>query len=302
MKYIWPLDKSASPRTVGGKAFNLSLLAGGGFKVPRGFVVTAAAFEETLEAELEQLRVTVPREAVKGLLPLLKEKALVAAFSAVLGQEIREAFAALNAPGAAVRSSAEAEDGENNSFAGQFESFLGVKAGGLDSAVKRCWASAFNRRAHLYREGFRPRMAVIVQEMVEAEVSGVAFTCNPVTGDRGVAVIEAVYGLCAPLVDGSVTPDHYCVDKERFETREKNVVLQREYLGADPAGGTALFPVPEELRARPKLSEEMLRQIARAAVSIESLFKTPVDIEWAVKGGELHLLQARRVTGMRDEG
>ncbi|MDO8803395.1 MAG: PEP/pyruvate-binding domain-containing protein [Elusimicrobiota bacterium] len=300
MKHIWPLDKRAELRSVGGKAFNLSLLAGSGLKVPRGFVIGAAAFGETLGAELKQLRETRGAEAVKALLPLLKEKARRAAFSPALGQEISEAFALLNAPVAAVRSSAEAEDGAGGSFAGQFESFLGVNAGGLDSAIKRCWASAFSRRAHSYREGFIPGMAVIVQEMVEAEVSGVAFSCDPVSGDRSSVVIEAVYGLCEPLVSGSVTPDNYRVSKEGVAAGGKNIVPQREYLGVSPAGGTALFPVPEGLRAQAKLGEEMLHRIARAAVSVESLFGKPVDIEWALKGGELHILQARPVTGLEE--
>ena len=300
MKYILPLDERAEPRLVGGKAFNLSLLAGSSLNVPRGFVLTAAAFDEGLGRELERLREAGSGAAVKDLLPLLREKALGDSFTAALGAELGRAFASLNIRRAAVRSSAEAEDGELASFAGQFESSLGVNAAGLDSAVKRCWASAFSPRAHTYREGFRPRMAVIVQEMVEAEVSGVAFSCHPVTGDRGSVVVEAVYGLCEALVNGSFTPDHYCVAKESFRTRETYLAPQREYLGLDPAGGTKLFPVPEELNALPKLDEEALRQVARAAVEIESLLKKPVDIEWAVKDGELHILQARPVTNLRE--
>lgn len=300
MKFILPLAERAEPLLVGGKAFNLSLLAGSGLKVPRGFVITTAAFGEALVNELEQLMESGTGAAVKDRLPLLVKKALGVPFPAGLGPELDGAFSSLNVAGAAVRSSAEAEDGERGSFAGQFESFLGVNAAGLDSAVKRCWASAFSPRAHQYREGFRPSMAVIVQEMVEAEVSGVAFSCHPVTGDMSLVVAEAVYGLCEPLVNGSVTPDHYCVEKESFRTRESSPAPQREYLGINPAGGTKLFPVPEELRARPKLNGEMLRQVARAAVSIESLFKKPVDIEWAVKGGELHILQARPVTNLRE--
>ena len=301
MKYILPLDKRAELRSVGGKAFNLSLLAGSGLKVPRGFVIASGAFEETLAAELGRLRDAGPGEVVKALLPMLKDYVLRAAFPAALGEELRAAFAALNAPAVAVRSSAEAEDGAVRSFAGQFESFLGINTAGLEQAVKRCWASAFSPRVHLYRQGFIPRMAVLVQEMVEADVSGVALSCDPVTGDRGAVVIEAVYGLCEPLVSGSVTPDHYRVNKAGFAVDEKNIVPQQEYLSVAPAGGTALYPVAEELRARPKLDEEMLRRVAGAVVSIESLFKKPVDIEWAVKGGELHILQARQVTGLTDK-
>ena len=299
MKYILPLAESSGARAVGGKAFNLSQLASGGFKVPGGFVVAAKAFNEALCAELGEFRAAGPGEAA-SLLPKLRERALGAVLTGGLGRELGEAWASLNARAAAVRSSAPAEDGEISSFAGQFESFLGVKAAGLEEAVKRCWASAFNRRAHAYGAGFAPGMAVVVQQLVEAEVSGVAFSCDPVTGDRNSVVIEAVYGLCEPLVSGSITPDHYLVEKAGLAVKESRIAVQEEYLGVNPEGGTALFPVREELRARPKLTPETLKLVTAAAVGAERLFARPADIEWALKGGELYLLQARPVTGLED--
>ncbi|HNW43440.1 MAG TPA: PEP/pyruvate-binding domain-containing protein [Elusimicrobiales bacterium] len=261
MKYLFPLAQADDPVSAGRKAFNLARLARAGFKVPGGFVVAAGA----------------PPESI--------------------GAGLGAAFAALGAPLAAVRSSAAAEDGEKNSFAGQFDSFLGVNAAGLERAVLACLASGSNARAAAYG-GAPQALAVIVQEMVAPESSGVAFSCDPVTGDRSAAVIEAVYGLCEPLVSGSVTPDHYRFDKARLEETEVRIVTQPEYLGAGPGGGTALFPVPAEARAQRKLSAEMLRQVALAAMRVESLFEKPVDIEWAVKAGELYLLQARPVTGL----
>jgi pyruvate,water dikinase len=299
VRYVLPLDKRARLLAVGGKAFNLSLLAEAGLRVPRGFVLTTRAFGEALGEKWEQFEAIGPGDDVQALLPRLREKAMGVVFPASLEAEIREAFASLDAPSVAVRSSMEIEDGEGASFAGQFESVLGVKAGGLESAVRRCWASAFNGRAHLYRKGVWPRMGVIVQEMVEPEVSGVAFSCHPVTGDRRTVVVEAVYGLCEPLVSGSVTPDRYCVDREGLEEREVHVAPQQEYLGIDPTGdGTVLIPVPEELRLRRKLSGEMLAQIVMTTGRVESLLGTPVDVEWVQRGGELYLLQARPVTGL----
>lgn len=264
MKYILPLEEALDPETSGRKAYNLARLARAGFNVPRGFVITAGTPRETF------------------------------------GPALAAAFSALGVPMAAVRSSAAAEDGKNSSFAGQFDSFLGVNAAGLEKAVLGCLASANNARSAAYGGGATQRMAVIVQELVDADISGVAFSCDPVSGDRNTIIIEAVYGLCEPLVSGKITPDHYAADKAGFDVREKNLSQQAEYLAANPAGGTQLKPVAEWLRARPKLDAELVRRIGTAAARAEELFDKPADIEWALKGGELYLLQARPVTGLGD--
>ena len=258
-KALTRLENASDPAVCGRKAFNLSLLAGAGFAVPPGFVIPAGAAVEKVEAEL------------------------AAAFGELGGS-------------AAVRSSAVGEDGAKRSFAGQFDSFLGVNAGALRKAVEACLASAAGGRAAAY--GDAGGMAVIVQRMIAAEVSGVAFTCDPVTGDRNIIVIEAVRGLCEPLVSGRVTPDHYELDRAGLREKERKAAAQAELLAADPAGGTRTLPVPEALRAGPKLSAEQAALVARAALRAEALFGGPVDIEWAFQDGELWLLQARPVTGI----
>lgn len=256
------LNQASDPEIIGRKAFNLALLARSGFRVPRGFVVPAGARPEDLDGELEAV------------------------------------FAELGAPLAAVRSSAASEDGVKTSFAGQFDSFLGVNAAGLRQAVLGCLASASSARAAAYGGAAAVRMAVLVQELVDADVSGVAFSCDPVTGDRNSVIVEAVYGLCEPLVSGAVTPDHYVLSG--LEVKETRPAPQQELLAANPEGGTVKRPVPEAQRYAPKLNAEALRQVAAAAVRAELLFDRPVDIEWAFKGGKLYLLQARPVTGLGD--
>jgi phosphoenolpyruvate synthase/pyruvate phosphate dikinase len=262
MEIFCPLDQVSDPELYGRKAFNLALLARAGFLVPRGFVIPAGTRPEDLNGNLAA------------------------------------AFAHFGAEQAAVRSSAAAEDGPVNSFAGQFDSFLGVNAKGLRQAVSACLASADSARAAAYAGGAAPRLAVIVQELVNAEVSGVAFSCDPVTGDRTSVIVEAVYGLCEPLVSGAVTPDHYVLSG--LEVKEALLAPQLELLAADPGGGTFNLPVPAARRSAPKLSAEELRQVAAAAIRAELLFAAPADIEWALKGGKLYLLQARPVTGLGD--
>lgn len=264
LKYFTPLDRAACPEEFGRKASNLALLSRSGFRVPRGFVIPAGTPPEDLDGNLAA------------------------------------DFAQLGAQTAAVRSSAAAEDGVKASFAGQFDTFLGVNAAGLRQAVLDCLASAGNARAAAYAGGAAQRVAAIVQEMVDAEVSGVAFSCDPVSGDRNSVIVEAVYGLCEPLVSGKVTPDHYVLARPGFELRGQTVAPQEELLAVDPSGGTAARPVAEALRAAPKLDAAALRLVGAAAARAENLFDAPADIEWALKGGKLYLLQARPVTGLGD--
>jgi pyruvate,water dikinase len=264
IRHFIPLRLASDPGAYGRKAFNLALLACSGFRVPRGFVIPAGTPAGSLDGNLSA------------------------------------DFAALDAPAAAVRSSAAAEDGAAKSFAGQFDTFLGVRADGLEQAVRACLASAAGTRAAAYGGGAPCRMSVIVQEMVDAEISGVAFSCDPVSGDRGTVLIEAVYGLCEPLVNGTFTPDHYAVTREGCKAKELSVARQEEALAVSPAGGTALRPVPGELRCRQKLGPEEIKLVAAAAVRAEALLDKPADIEWALKGGKLYLLQARPVTGLGD--
>lgn len=264
IKHFIPLYLASDPEAYGRKAFNLALLARSGFRVPRGFVIPAGTPAGGLDGNLSS------------------------------------DFATLGASAAAVRSSAAAEDGAARSFAGQFDTFLGVRAAGLEAAVRACLASASGARAAAYGGGAGGRMSVIVQEMVDAEVSGVAFSCDPVSGDRGTVIIEAVYGLCEPLVNGKFTPDHYAVAREGYQVKELGAAAQEEYLAVSPDGGTELLPVPAELRARIKLGAEEIKLVAAAAVRAEILLDRPADIEWALKGGKLYLLQARPVTGLGD--
>jgi len=266
------IEEKLETGSAGGKAYNLSRLAAGGFNVPPGFVLAAADLQGAAAGEL----------------------------SPELSVELKAAFKELPAPLAAVRSSAAAEDGAAASFAGQFDSFLGVNAAGLEKAVLACAASARGARAAAYGGGPAPRMSVIVQTLVEAEISGVAFSCDPVLGGRDTVLVEAVYGLCEPLVCGRMTPDHYVLTRPGLKPKEISVALQEEYLAVNQAGGTVLRPVAPELRNRPKLDAESMRLVAAAAVRAEELIGKPADIEWAMRAGDLFLLQARPVTGLGD--
>ena len=232
----------AADGSAGGKAAGLALLAEHGFDVPPGFVVT-------------------------GLEP-----------GGALPDAVVEAYHALGDGPVAVRSSAVGEDGAGASFAGQFESVLGVVgAEALRDAVTRCLHSLHAPRADRYGRtiaGSRARtMCVIVQRMVDARAAGVAFSVDPVTMRRDRVPVDAVRGIGEALVAGEVVPDH-------FEADRAGVVRRRE-----PANG------------EPTLSDEEVGRIARGAVAAERAWDAPLDLEWAIdRDGRLWWLQARLIT------
>jgi pyruvate,water dikinase len=238
-----------------------------GLPVPPGFVVGSGILESSVDAERL-------RELARGSNHGAAQAIVVEAEPP--REEIVAAYAKLGEPAVAVRSSACAEDSDTASYAGQQETYLNV-SGGDDVCrhVVDCWASFFSERALFYRarKGSLDdlRMAVVVQQMVEPEKSGVLFTVDPVQRRRDQMIVEAIYGLGEHVVSGEATPDHYVVDRTG--------ATKREHL----ANGGVLEP-----------SE--LTELAALGRSLEERFGAPQDVEWAIAGGRLFLLQSRPVT------
>jgi len=205
-------------------------------------------------------------------------------------------------PPVAVRSSAIGEDSAEATFAGQQDTYLWVR--GVDEvgeAVTRCWASLHSAEAVAYRERFhvaRPAMGVTVQLMVDAAVSGVLFTCNPVTGDPSMVAINAAWGLGLAVVGGEVTPDDYLVSKVTGEIVRATVNDKRiEYVPAEH--GTRRVEVGEDRRAAPCLDDGTIVRLVELGTGIARHFGSPQDVEWAIdRAGELFALQSRPVTGL----
>jgi pyruvate,water dikinase len=262
---------AADATRTGGKGHSLGRTAAAGLPVPPGFVVTTDAYRRLHAAGVRSDPVFVTRFA--------------------------EQLRALGDGPVAVRSSATGEDGSEASFAGQQETILGVR--GLDAvlaAVERCWASLHTARAKAYRarQGVDEAglaMAVVVQELVPADAAGVLFTRDPLdaTGRRMLA--EASWGLGEVVVSGRVTPDRFHLD------HETGVVLDRQ-LGAKDVRATAAGeePVPAADRARFCLGDSELSRLADLGRRVEAFYGEPRDIEWAVAGGRVYLLQARPIT------
>jgi pyruvate,water dikinase len=202
-----------------------------------------------------------------------------------------------------VRSSATAEDTQEFSFAGQYESFLQVVGGDkVLLAIRDCWACLWSPRAIGYREratsgGPAPSMAVIVQVMVPSRASGVMFTANPITSDRGEIVITANPGLATVVVSGRVTPDTYILDKATLRVRERDITEKVEMAVAEEEG-TRVVPVSETRRRASTLTRRECSELGRLGREIESHFGSPQDIEFVHDGKRFRIVQSRPVTGL----
>jgi phosphohistidine swiveling domain-containing protein len=298
MNFIfWPGETNADVDTVavGGKARALLALQSSGLEIPPWFVVLPHAFDDSRSAAGHgappEIAGDSEDEAALATLPP----------SPAVGAEIETALARLCPDGwvVAVRSSARDEDGAAASFAGQLDSFLAVRPAEVADQVAAVWRSGFSAGVRAYRaqhgldhEPDAP--AVIVQRMVRADASGVAFGADPVTGSRDRLVVSAVPGLGLGLVSGEVDADTWHVD------RSGRVLSRRLALKPDAwritADGLAREPLSAEAAAGPALSDAQLAAVAEAVERAGRHFGTPQDIEWAVADGRLHLLQSRAIT------
>jgi pyruvate,water dikinase len=272
----------------GGKGASLARMSALGLPVPPGFVVPAECLAAAVDAGA--LRAALPDHArAQAIVAAAEPPGWIAGAYAEMGED----------PPVAVRSSACAEDSETASYAGQQETYLHVRgAGAVLDRVRDCWASFFSERAIFYRQKKGSLddlgMAVVVQRMVRSEVAGVLFTCDPVHGRGDRMVVEAVLGLGEAAVSGQVTPDHYVLKRDGTVKRAQ---VARQPFAVMPAdgGGVEERELGEE-GAEQKLDEEQLRELARIGDDLEQRLGGPQDIEWALEGGSLYVLQARPVT------
>jgi phosphohistidine swiveling domain-containing protein len=287
----------------GGKGANLGELVRAGLRVPPGFVVTTEAYDRFVEQH--GLGETIGRvlHDEPGSGAAIREAFEGAAVPSEVERGILGAYRELGEGSVAVRSSATAEDLPEAAFAGQQDTFLNVVGGeALLDAVRRCWASLWSDRAITYRDRQKVdqttvKLAVVVQRMVDAEIAGVMFTANPVTGARDEVVVDANPGLGEAVVSGLVTPDHFVLDKRSGQVKERRSG-QREVVIRGRAGGGTEQVEGAENADIPALSDRTLRELARMGVDIEKHFGRPQDVEWAWVGGELFILQARPITAL----
>ena len=266
---------------VGGKGLNLGKLTRAGFSVPNGFCVTTDAYRLSVQGLSEQ-----NEGSIKDI-----------ELSPKLIAEIRIAEEKLRTTTFAVRSSATAEDLAEASFAGQQDTFLNVTPDELLDALKACWASLWSERAITYRqtqkiadEGLA--MAVVMQEMCEADVSGVLFTVAPF--NENASIIESNWGFGESVVSGAITPDSFQVSRKTGEILEKNVATKCEMVTA-----AGVSEVPATQQDVPSLTNTQLKELTQLGMQVETHYGQPMDIEWALADGQFVLLQSRYITTPR---
>lgn len=316
---------------VGGKGANLGEMLNAKFPVPYGFIVTSSAYfyfieKNKLAQRIKDLLSIVnyenPKEltdiskAIKNLffeaeVPLGLVKQIIEYYDNLTvrevkifkkGDQVLSRIKSLVAPPlVAVRSSATAEDLPTASFAGQQETFLNIRGeNNLIQKIRECWASLFTERAIYYRyqqgfNDFKVGLATVVQRMIESEKSGIAFSIDPVTNNKAVITIEAIYGLGEYIVQGKVTPDHYEVDKKTLSIVKKEIKTQLlKYV--KKGSNNVEVKLEKTAASRPKLRDEEIIKIASLVRDIEKHYFFPQDIEWAIENGQVYIVQSRPIT------
>ncbi len=308
---------TAGERAVGGKARQLGRLGDRGMRVPDGRVVTTDALLKTIaEAGLRPVCEAAARalatgdgERARGAGRAAADALKTVPLPRALDEALAEAFDALGGT-CAVRSSAVGEDAADRSHAGQFESVLNLRtAGEVRDAVRAVWASWYSDRAIGYRLGpgvpdagvVVPPMAVLVQRMVAPRASGILFTANPVSGDRGEMMLEAGPGLGEALAQGVIHPDFFLVDRAGLTIAERGIAAKDRRLVPLPEGGGAVGfePLDPRDRNRACLGDDEVAALCELGLRIEDELGGPVDVEWSIDDrGDIHVLQARPVTAI----
>jgi pyruvate, water dikinase len=319
-EYTRPLDRlsRADEPQFGGKSANLGELLAADIPVPPGFALSTAAFhafvrDAGLEERISTALVGVAAGDVDGIgraSHAISEAMRFAPVPQTVQEEIAEGYAQLgdDSPPVAVRSSAVGEDSQDATFAGQQETYLWVRgAEHVCDAVRDCWVSLYSPPAISYRlrlgsAAHPPAMGVTVQLMVDAEVSGVMFTCNPVSGDPSMVAVNASWGLGLAVVGGEVTPDDYLVSKITREVVREHVHSKDVQYVPDPVGhGAVRTRVPDERRDARVLDQADLERLVDVARRIERYFGCHQDIEWALPRGDtasVFVVQTRPVTAV----
>ena len=318
---------------VGGKGANLGEMYAAKIPVPYGFIVTAGAYFDFIKTtkldqkikgllqslnykntnSLEQTASLIQKSILKEKMPVDLAKEIMRNYlelsskSQVKSNFTNKFSSYLKNPYVAVRSSATAEDLPDASFAGQQATFLNVSGeANVVKYVQEAWASLYTPRAIFYREEkkfehLKVGIAVVIQMMIASESSGVMFTLDPVTNDKSKIVIEGILGLGELIVQGSVTPDHYEVDKKDLKITIKKIERQTVMLVKKNDKNVEIKP-EKEASNKQKVNDDQIIEIARLGKILEKHYYFPQDVEWAIENGNIYIVQTRPVTTVKPKG
>ncbi len=305
-------------------------MANAKIQVPPGFVVLASAFDRFIEETnlKEEIRARLGEvdpgdtNTVDRASNVLRDVIHDTPMPQDLTDEILKAFDELGAEHVAVRSSATAEDSAVASWAGELETYLNTTREDVVERVRTCWSSLFTSRAIFYRHeknliDHYVSVAVVIQKMIQSEISGIVFTVHPVTEDYDQMIIEAGYGLGEAIVSGQITPDSYVVSKSGMnivdiyvgaQTRKlvrnvrttKATKLRNTKFNKDEDGANEWVDVGKE-GEKQKLTGKQIIEVATVCKRIEDHYKFPCDIEWAMHGGKIYITQSRPITTLKNK-
>ncbi len=281
------------------------------FNIPNGYVIMTDVFNEFLIKNniKDKIQKIVERCNIDDEIEIeqkAKEIAQIISNSYIsdsIKEEIIKYYKKLNCRYVAVRSSSKNEDGKSHAWAGQLETFLNIDETNLIECVKKCWSSIFSPRAVSYRiknnDTSDISVAVVVQEMIQSEVSGVAFSINPTNNNSNEIIIESALGLGEAIVSGKVTPDTYIIDKNKDNIKNKEIKIQKSKLIKINSNNKWINISDGKEQ---KLKDEMILKLSKLIKEIEKKYGFPVDVEWAIENKEIYILQCRPVTTVeRDE-
>ena len=273
------------------------------FSIPNGFVILSDTFDVFLQENKLKNKI---KKIIAGdddffnKSGKIKELIVSAPLNPILSKKIMQSFAHLHCASVAIRSSATCEDSEDKAWAGQLDTFLNVNETKLLEKIKLCWASLFSERTLAYGSNIldEASVAVVVQEMVSADVAGVAFSVNPLTKNINEILVNAVYGLGETIVSGEITPDQYLIHKtgrilsQTCECQSKGLYSKKENL--------IWRRIPLSKQNKQKLSQKQILKLCDIVKKIEKFYGFPVDIEFAIKNQKVYILQARPITTLNN--
>lgn len=303
------LKDVVSEDDIGGKGINLAKMQQNGFNVPDAFIIKPSVFnniliDTSIRKKIDELIINCDidnednlRSTSNQIINILDSYTI----SDEIKNKILDSYKQLNCRYVAVRSSALLEDSKSNAWAGQLETFLNINENNLIESIIKCWESNFSPRALFYRikNGFSIELsiAVIVQKMIQSDVSGVAFSVNPTTNNKDEICIEAVLGLGESIVSGKVTPDTYIIDKDIYSIKSKDIRNQTTKLIM--INNQNNWTTNHECNIQ-KIGDNQIIALSKIIKDIESLYKYPVDVEWAIENGIIYILQCRPITTYKD--
>lgn len=296
---------------VGGKGSSLAKMYQNKFNIPNGYVITSNMFDDFLKENNVKEKI---QRIIKGC-NIYDEKDIENKSNEIIQivskcyisdpmkKEIISNFKKLNCKYVAVRSSATSEDGKTHAWAGQLDTFLNVNETNIIESVKKCWISIFNSRAIFYRlknnDTSNISVAVIVQKMLQSDISGIAFSINPTNNNPNEIVVEGILGLGEAIVSGKVTPDTYIVDKENLKLISKTIQKQKTKL--IKVNSINKFVEVQDGNSQ-KIEDKIILELSSLIKKLEKFYNFPVDVEFGILDNKIYILQCRPITTVKKNG